>query len=56
MFYLIKYEIATPLHGDVFQSSKTVQARLVDLIPSSFVHRFTGSTVDLKKIITFKNF
>lgn len=53
MFYLIKYEIASPLHGDVFQSSKTVQARLVNLIPSSFVHRFTGSTVDLKIITVY---
>lgn len=48
MFYLIEYEIATTLHGNIFQATQAIQAYLVDLIPTSLVHSLARRTVNLR--------
>lgn len=50
MFYLIEYEIATTLHGNIFQATQAIQAYLVDLIPTSLVHSLARRTVNLQRL------
>jgi len=48
MFYLIEYEIATSLHGNIFQCAHAIQTYLVYLIPATLVHSFARFSVNLQ--------